>query len=447
MPPLPMVAARLASAREALVHVSADARDSWLKIGMAIHNELPDASGFELWTQWSQRSAKFDARDQLRVWRSFKSRGLSGVGLNTVFAMAQGAGWRNTGNVAQISSAIAPSVELLLNLQQLDARSQAVRWAVKGLVPEASMGMIFGASGTFKSFVALDYCLHRAWSLPWCGRKARPGTPVFLAAEGGAGLMMRVKAWHLQHDLDWRDCSLRVVIVPLLMATQAPALAASIKALGVPVSDVVIDTMSQTYVGNENAADEVAAYFRAIATALVAELGCTVIVVHHSGHGATERPRGSSAILANVDFLFGVFREDEKSLVTTMECLKQKDGEKFAPMDFALTSHALGTDEDGDAITSLAAGYVNHAETLVAATSGKRDGHRGLLLDLVPTHGIDERELRKAFYAALRDAGLSDESLRKTYQRSCAWAVDNSLVRRSNGWFYAQEQGGCDVPV
>ena len=79
-------------------------------------------------------------------------------------------------------------VRLLMDVTALDARHQAQRWAVKGVVPSNAVGMIFGASGAFKSFIALDYALHRAYGMTWCGRRTAKGTPIYIAAEGARGL-------------------------------------------------------------------------------------------------------------------------------------------------------------------------------------------------------------------------------------------------------------------
>lgn len=423
----PIDPARLASVREALPWVDAGPRDAWLQVGMAIHNEMPGPDGFDLWCEWSQRSPKFDPQDQLRVWRSFHVMGLQGVGLNSIFAQAQAAGWRNAGS-APLPSADDP---MLLDVLALDARSAATRWAVKGMVPDVSLGMIFGASGTFKSFIALDYALHRAWSMAWCGRRTSPGVPVFIAAEGGTGLIRRIKAWHLAHGLDWRQCTLRVVVVPLLLLRQAPALADAIVKAGVQPCDIIIDTLSQTFEGNENAADEIAAYLRALRMHLVERFGCGVTVIHHSGHGATERPRGSSAIAANVDWLVGVFRQGDDSMVSTVECLKVKDGEKFKPVDFVLQAFELGTDEDGDPITSLAASFVDNVAAVLKADDQRKAGARSVLIGLVPEVGsITELDLRKAFYAEMAD-DIKPESMRKTYSRALDWAVENGLLLRS----------------
>ena len=50
-------------------------RDGWLKTGMAIHHETQgDDEAFDLWCDWSAKSAKFDHEDAWRVWKSFGHR-------------------------------------------------------------------------------------------------------------------------------------------------------------------------------------------------------------------------------------------------------------------------------------------------------------------------------------------------------------------------------------
>ena len=47
----------------------------------------------------------------------------------------------------------------LLTLDQLREQAKAVKWLVKHVVPLESMGVVFGGSGTFKSFIAIDMAL------------------------------------------------------------------------------------------------------------------------------------------------------------------------------------------------------------------------------------------------------------------------------------------------
>jgi hypothetical protein len=424
----PMAPERRQSLIQALGHVDAETRESWVSVGMAIHNELPNAEGFELWSQWSQRSPKFDAKDQLRVWRSFEPKGLAGVGVNSIFKMAQLAGWRNTATSAAPDPAAAPAGLPILTLPQLASAHDSLRWAVKHVVPAESIGVMFGGSGTFKSFLALDFALHSLHGLNWLGKKTRKAPVLFIAAEGGSGIWRRVKAWHLARGLSWEGIEFYTLPMAVALNSGAASVVEAAKGLGIEPGLVVVDTLSQTFVGEEKSANEVAGYFRELGNQFRSLWRCVVLVIHHSGHSSTERPRGSSAIVANVDFMLGVFRE-EMELIATLTCEKQKDGELFEPYQFQLAKVTVGQDEDGDAITSLSASHINNASALIEAHMGEvragRSGRLALLLDLAQS-GMAEKDLRLAFYKELPD--LDTDSKKKAFYRARDAAVEAGFL-------------------
>jgi len=262
----------------------------------------------------------------------------------------------------------APEPELPINeedddclesLAELRDRAQDIRWVVDDLVPADSMGMIFGASGTFKSFIAIDAAMHIASGADWCLRKTKPGPVVYVASEGGLGIYRRVRAWHEQNGLVNLVDNFRVCSIPLLLTAkdQIARLKRSIARMPIAPSLVVVDTLAASFSGDENSASDISAYLRSINAEIRAEFNCTVIVVHHTGHSATERPRGSSAILANLDFVLGVFREDANAMNAKMIVSKQKDGEKAADMFFDLARVVLGQTDEGKEISSLVAEY------------------------------------------------------------------------------------------
>lgn len=113
--------AELAEISAALPFIDADDRQTWLDVGMALHSDVGGSLGFDLWSNWSMSSHKFKQSDQLRVWRSFKSKGISGITKATLFKLAMEGGWRNTGTVSIETPAIdieslvkkpAPSVQV-----------------------------------------------------------------------------------------------------------------------------------------------------------------------------------------------------------------------------------------------------------------------------------------------------------------------------------------------
>jgi KaiC/GvpD/RAD55 family RecA-like ATPase len=197
------------------------------------------------------------------------------------------------------------------------------------------------------------------------------------------------------------------------------------QAIGARPALVVVDTLSQTYSGEENSANEMAAYLREIGLRFRALWDCAVLLIHHSGHEATERPRGSSAIRGNVDYMFGVFR-DAKEMIATVSCVKQKDGELFADAEFRLSVQQLGMDDDGDPVTSLVARHLGTEQERQQArqeeANAGRAGRNWTLLSLLDTC-TDESSLRRAFYELLQ--GLDSEAKKKAYQRAKAKAISD----------------------
>jgi hypothetical protein len=320
---------------------------------------------------------------------------------------------------------------LLLSLHELEKRSAAIRWQVKGLIPDDSLGMMFGASGTFKSFIALDHALHISHGLPWLGRRSSPGPVVYIAAEGGAGIYRRVAAWHKERGLPLAD-RFKVCVVPLVLSISehVDALAAAIEAMPERPSLVYVDTLSQTFDGDENSATDISAYLRLINANIRARFQCCVVVIHHSGHAATERPRGSSAITANVDFMLGVYRPDAGLSIARVEVIKQKDGEKLAVQTFELKRVVLGADSEGDEISSLAATHKDVAGPVLAAFAARLSGHEQVLMGLFgAASALPENDLRHKFYDAFGDECRASE--RKFSQDSARQAWHRTLTALS----------------
>lgn len=117
-PPLEHPAARVLDTREVLELQSAlavldpDSRDNWKDVGMALHATGAGQQAYGIWVDWSRQSAKFDAADQLRVWRSFKPRGLDGLTVAWIFGQAQANGWVNPRSNAAQGVLAPPAVEI-----------------------------------------------------------------------------------------------------------------------------------------------------------------------------------------------------------------------------------------------------------------------------------------------------------------------------------------------
>ncbi|MDN7701325.1 phage/plasmid primase, P4 family [Burkholderia semiarida] len=92
--------------RAALPSISADPYRNWFDVGAAIHSEWSDQTGFAMWTEWSRRSAKFDADVQQATWERFSAG--KGITLGTLFWMAKKYGHAGTAS----AEACQPRTEL-----------------------------------------------------------------------------------------------------------------------------------------------------------------------------------------------------------------------------------------------------------------------------------------------------------------------------------------------
>jgi hypothetical protein len=90
-------AATAAEVEDALRFVPPGPRENWLTIGMALHHHF-GSGGRMLWDAWSQRSDKYNARDQSYTWKKFKSggNGKGTVKLGSLFRLAADNGWRRS---------------------------------------------------------------------------------------------------------------------------------------------------------------------------------------------------------------------------------------------------------------------------------------------------------------------------------------------------------------
>ena len=78
----------------ALGATPADDRDDWIRVGMALKQELGADAGRTLWMDWSRKSLKFDEDDADATWDSFNDIApASAVTLGTVFYLAKENGW------------------------------------------------------------------------------------------------------------------------------------------------------------------------------------------------------------------------------------------------------------------------------------------------------------------------------------------------------------------
>lgn len=420
----PMPAERRASLQQALGHIPADDRDTWLQVGMAIQNELPTADGFDLWTQWSQHSPKFNPRDQLRVWRSFEPKGLAGVGVNTVFKIAQLAGWKNAGAVV-VAGHTEPSTALpLVFAESIDSASIRMDQLVEDLVLQGGMVVVYGESNSGKSFLMVDLACAIGSGQQWLGKRTVAAPVMYVAGEGSESIKLRVLAWRQHHGVDPR---LAIVPVAVNLLDPKADVARVIEACkqvaahyGAPVGMIVVDTLARAMGGgNENAAEDMGAVI-ANADAIRIATGAALAFVHHAGKDTAKGSRGHSSLKGATDTEIEVTADDS----TRLHCAritKQRDlssrGEEFTAKFQAIE---MGRDQWGKPVTTCVVLHSDEAMPAKQAPSSRakakeldRDLIALLQYEAAPTNTMKRSEIA----ARLALMGHSSSSIYRGVER------------------------------
>lgn len=230
-------------------------------------------------------------------------------------------------------------------------RQPAPSWRVLRVLPARGLVVIWGASGSGKTFVALDLVGAVVRGIPWAGRRTKPGGVAYIAAEGA--LRNRLDAYMTHADLEESDLDrLRILdssvnlldpaadIEPLVFALRE--LSEEFDGLAM----VVIDTLNRVMPGGDENGPQDMGMVVAAARRIEMEFSCVVVFIHHSGKDDTKGSRGHSSLKAATDAELSVKREGDTRSVTAEKVRDGEDGETL--LTFRLRVVDLGAMADID---------------------------------------------------------------------------------------------------
>jgi hypothetical protein len=253
----------------------------------------------------------------------------------------------------------------LLPFHKLTLRTSAA-YLVKGIIPRVGIIVVYGPPKCGKSLWAFDIAMHSALRWRYRGRRVISGIVIYCAFEGADGFNARAAAFRQQHGIR-PDTEVPFYLMPLRMdlVKDHRALIASIREqIGTenPVS-VTLDTLNRSLAGSESSDENMTAYVNA-ADAIREAFGCAVIIVHHCGLDGT-RPRGHTSRTGAVDAQLAVKRDPAGNTIVTVEYMK--DGAEGDVIASALQVVTVGTDDDGEPITSCVIVPVDSAAVRIAS--------------------------------------------------------------------------------
>lgn len=334
---------------------------------------------------------------------------------------------------------------------------------VEGLIPDRGVSWMYGASMSFKTFVAMSIAAAASTGSDWVGRRTERCIVVYVGAEGGMSLharragaeMAAGKAGALciateRPMLDTRMGQIRLrgilqgLVGDIFGSVDYPdveedAVFASAFSAYTPDGAfddgseqavlVVIDTYSQTSGGDDKA--NVSAYIKGLRDMIEeaqarSNWRLSFLVVDHATKAGGSY-MGSVAKLNDVDSQIEVVRN-----VSTNRAMvyhrKVKDGIEGEPLTLELMPKVLGdyVDAYGKPITTL----VVKDGTKAAKIAELAEGKAGVLLALLEDEGgrCRDETLRKMFSAHQSNEGIKSESVARAYKRAKENLQDAAVI-------------------
>lgn len=241
----------------------------------------------------------------------------------------------------------------LVQADEFSQQPAPIAWLVRNWLQRDALIMIHGPSGGGKTFVLLDMLLRIGSDrADWFGQTVKNGPVVYLAGEGHHGLRSRIAAWKHHNGVNNLTVWLSRAGCDLNTPQGYQQVADAIRALPERPIAIAVDTLHRFLAGDENSAQDTKTMLDACA-ALMAEFGCSVILVHHTGVSdeAQHRARGSSAWRGALDIEISVLPKGEVIAITQR---KSKDAELAEPVYVELQSVTIPgwVDEDGEPVSS-----------------------------------------------------------------------------------------------
>jgi hypothetical protein len=207
-------------------------------------------------------------------------------------------------------------------LQVIQEAGTEIPHLIAPLLPERSVVVMAGHSGTFKTWHALDLMLAGAFGLPWLDhpelvRREQPFATLYINKEmGGAVLATRLKS--LARNERYKDHpDYEKIITEKVFSTDeaeldlnSPEQRARLEEtlLSLKVELVVLDSLSMCWSGDEDNNSQVGVFYSQLR--MISErTGVTWVIIHHLGKPTSTRPhipakftvRGAGQIIQQAD--------------------------------------------------------------------------------------------------------------------------------------------------
>lgn len=219
-------------------------------------------------------------------------------------------------------------------------------WRVKGVLPAEGVAALYGPSASGKSFLGLACAAAIADGTPFFGHATKPAAVLYVGLEGEGGYRGRIVAWQRHHGREMPD-DVRFLMQQFRLTDSQDV--SDLAAICPARCVVIIDTLNRAAPGmDENSSRDMGMAIEGAKTLQRLTAGLVVLVAH-TGKDTAKGLRGHSSLFAALDAAILVSRDGD---LRSWKVDKAKDGKDGDAHRFRLTIVDIGTDEDGDTITS-----------------------------------------------------------------------------------------------
>lgn len=226
-----------------------------------------------------------------------------------------------------------------------DARKDVkpAKWLIPGFLPDTGAGILYGLSGSYKTFLALDWalCLSHGVTGQW-GAPPEKHQVLFLAGEASYALRQeRVDAWCAAHDKDPDDSDLIIVPgVPSYSDLEGwTEIRDGLLAMKASPSLIVIDTLTRMATGLDENSNNDAKLLVKHCEEMADHYGAFVLAIGHTGKDQAKGLRGAQAFIDNSDVVLQINKRNDGNVALKVKKLKDVDIPS-EPFYFKITDHA-----------------------------------------------------------------------------------------------------------
>lgn len=254
-------------------------------------------------------------------------------------------------------------------------------WLLRERIQRGGFGVLYGPSGSGKSFVAVD----------WAAVVAQHFAVVYVAAEGVSGYAARVLAWCAHHKQGPGQLHFMTDAVNLMEGGAVAEFIAAVREVSPAL--IVVDTLARCLIGgDENSARDMGLAVAAV-DSIRRETGAAVLLVHHTNKAASGE-RGSSALRGAADTMIELSSTGDGSV--KVSCAKSKDSPEFEPYRLRFVTVQTGRQTEDGAETSCVLLPADQVLPSGGVSPLGRQILECLALDVFRNHGAPSRDIESS---------------------------------------------------